>query len=53
MFLDAHSSPYEGDKAETIEKDSHKSVNKNFIEKILSYFNKKEYSLSTNIKRIN
>ena len=50
-FLDAHSSPYEGDKAETIEKDSHNSVNKNFLERIFSYFNKKKYSLSTNIKK--
>ena len=50
-FLDAHSSPYEGDKAETIEKDSHKSINKNFLGKILSYFNEKKYSLSTNIKK--
>lgn len=50
-FLDAHSSPYEGDKAETIEKDSHKLVTKNFLEKILGYFKKKKYALSTNIKK--
>lgn len=50
-FLDAHSSPYEGDKAETIEKDSHKLINKNFLEKILNFFNEKKYTLSTNIKK--
>ena len=50
-FLDAHSSPYEGEKAETIEKDSHKIINKKFLTKIQSFFNKKKYSLSTNIKK--